>query len=73
MSKLPETRLRRLRRTESLRTLTGQPFPTLGKMIWPVFAVEGENQRIEIGSMPGTPDASGGRIPLASQDYTARF
>ncbi|MBC8206495.1 MAG: porphobilinogen synthase [Kiritimatiellaeota bacterium] len=53
MSKLPETRLRRLRRTESLRTLTGQPFPTLGKMIWPVFAVEGENQRIEIGSMPG--------------------
>jgi len=53
MSKFPETRLRRLRRTESLRTLTGQPFPTLGKMIWPVFVVEGENQKIEIGSMPG--------------------
>jgi len=53
MSKFPETRLRRLRRTESLRTLTGQPFPTLGKMIWPVFVVDGENQNIEIGSMPG--------------------
>lgn len=53
MSKFPETRLRRLRRTESLRRLTGQPFPSLGKMVWPVFVVEGENQAIGISSMPG--------------------
>ncbi len=53
MSKFPETRLRRLRRTDSLRKLTGQPHPTLEKMIWPVFVVEGENQKIEISSMPG--------------------
>ena len=53
MSAFPETRLRRLRRTEALRRLTGQPVPTLGKMIWPVFVVEGEKQKIEISSMPG--------------------
>jgi porphobilinogen synthase len=53
VSKFPETRLRRLRRTESLRKLTGQPLPTLGKMIWPVFVVEGENRMEEIDSMPG--------------------
>jgi porphobilinogen synthase len=53
MSKFPETRLRRLRRTEALRTLTGQPVPNIGKMIWPVFVVEGENKKIEISSMPG--------------------
>jgi porphobilinogen synthase len=49
----PEARPRRLRRTEALRRLTGQPVPTLGKMIWPVFVVEGENQKTEISSMPG--------------------
>ena len=53
MSKFPETRLRRLRRTESLRKLTGQSLPNIGKMIWPVFVVEGENQKTEISSMPG--------------------
>ena len=53
MSTFPETRLRRLRRTESLRGLTGQPVPTLGKMIWPVFVIDGEKQKTEISSMPG--------------------
>jgi porphobilinogen synthase len=53
MSAFPETRLRRLRRTEALRRLTGQPVPTLGKMIWPVFVVEGEKRKTEITSMPG--------------------
>lgn len=53
MSAFPETRLRRLRRTESLRRLIGQPAPTLEKMIWPVFVVEGEKWKIEITSMPG--------------------
>ncbi len=53
MSSFPETRLRRLRRTEALRRLIGQPVPTLGKMIWPVFVVGGENRKTEISSMPG--------------------
>jgi len=53
MNIFPETRLRRLRRTEALRGLTGQSVPTLGKMIWPVFVVDGEKQKNEISSMPG--------------------
>jgi porphobilinogen synthase len=53
MSRFPETRLRRLRRTEALRRLAGQPVPTRGKMIWPVFVVDGEKQKTAIGSMPG--------------------
>jgi porphobilinogen synthase len=53
MSSFPETRLRRLRRTEALRRLVGQPVPTLGKMIWPVFVIEGEKRKTEIGSLPG--------------------
>jgi porphobilinogen synthase len=72
MSKFPETRLRRLRRTESLRKLTGQPVPGLEKMIWPVFVVEGENQKIEISSMPGqfrmsADELCGAVEPLAEQ------
>jgi porphobilinogen synthase len=53
MSTFPEIRPRRLRRTEALRKLAGQPFPTLGKMIWPVFVVDGKKQKTEITSMPG--------------------
>jgi len=53
ISAFPERRLRRLRRTEALRRLTGQSVPTLGKMIWPVFVVEGENRKTEISTMPG--------------------
>jgi porphobilinogen synthase len=53
MSGFPETRLRRLRRTGALRRLVGQPVPDIGKMIWPVFVVEGENRKTEISSMPG--------------------
>jgi porphobilinogen synthase len=53
MSTFPEIRPRRLRRTEALRQLVGQPVPSIGKMIWPVFVVVGEKQKKEITSMPG--------------------
>lgn len=53
MSSFPNIRPRRLRRTAALRRLTGEPVPSLQKMIWPVFVVEGENRKTEIRSMPG--------------------
>ncbi len=53
MSTFPEIRLRRLRRTESLRNMFGQPLPGPEKFVWPVFVVEGEGQEIPIESMPG--------------------
>ncbi len=53
MSSFPDVRLRRLRRTKSLRNMTGLPFPGPEKFIWPVFIIEGKNQKIPINSMPG--------------------
>lgn len=72
MSPFPETRLRRLRRTESLRRLTGQPFPTLGKMIWPVFVIDGENRKTEIASMPGQSRMSADELCRAVEPLAAK-
>jgi len=52
MSTFPEIRLRRLRRTESLRKMFSQPLPGPEKFIWPVFVVPGTNQKIPIESLP---------------------
>ena len=49
----PETRLRRLRKTEALRKMLGQPLPGPGKFIWPVFVVAGNGKEIPIEAMPG--------------------
>jgi porphobilinogen synthase len=53
MSNFPEIRLRRLRRTEGLRKMFGQPLPGPEKFIWPVFVIAGSNKKIPIESMPG--------------------
>ncbi|MDH3346008.1 MAG: hypothetical protein OEL75_02370, partial [Kiritimatiellaceae bacterium] len=49
----PEIRLRRLRRTEGLRKMMGQPLPGPEKFIWPVFLREGQGVDETIDSMPG--------------------
>lgn len=49
----PEIRLRRLRRTQAIRRLFDQPFPSASKFIWPLFVVEGEKRHETISSMPG--------------------
>jgi len=48
----PRVRLRRLRRTPSLRRMFDMPMPGPGKFIWPVFVVAGEKQRQPIDAMP---------------------
>ena len=53
MSTFPEIRMRRYRRTESLRRLFDQPLPGPSKWIWPVFVIEGKKKREAIPSMPG--------------------
>ena len=53
MSNYPEVRLRRLRRTPSLRRLFDIPLPGPEKFIWPVFVVDGKRQRQKIDAMPG--------------------
>jgi porphobilinogen synthase len=49
----PEIRLRRLRRTEGLRKMMGQPLPGPDKFIWPVFLKEGTGIEEPIDAMPG--------------------
>jgi porphobilinogen synthase len=49
----PEIRLRRLRRTEGLRRMLGQPLPGPEKFVWPVFIREGKRVDEAISAMPG--------------------
>ena len=49
----PITRLRRLRRTEAMRSLVRETHLHPGALIYPLFICPGENVRKEIGSMPG--------------------
>jgi porphobilinogen synthase len=49
----PETRMRRLRRTESLRALVRETSLDPGDLIYPVFLCPGEGVRKAVGSMPG--------------------
>lgn len=49
----PVTRMRRLRRTEAMRSLVRETHLTPGAMIYPLFICPGEGVRREIASMPG--------------------
>lgn len=49
----PEVRLRRLRSSETMRSMLAAPTPGPERFIWPVFVVEGENVERPIEAMPG--------------------
>jgi porphobilinogen synthase len=49
----PATRMRRLRRTEAMRSLVRETHLRPGALVAPVFLCPGEGIRREIGSMPG--------------------
>jgi porphobilinogen synthase len=49
----PETRMRRLRRTDSLRALVRETSLDPGDLIYPLFICPGEGVRKAVGSMPG--------------------
>ncbi len=49
----PNTRLRRMRRDDFSRRLMREHTLTPADLIWPVFILEGENQRETVPSMPG--------------------
>ena len=49
----PVTRMRRLRRTEAMRSLVRETHLHPGALIYPLFICPGEGVRREIGSMPG--------------------
>ncbi len=49
----PHTRMRRMRRDDWSRRLMAEHTLTPSDLIWPVFVLEGEDQREEVPSMPG--------------------
>ncbi|MBF9016947.1 MULTISPECIES: porphobilinogen synthase [unclassified Oceanispirochaeta] len=53
MSNYPQMRMRRLRKSESIRRLFDSPLPGPEKFVWPLFISEGEGVREEITSMEG--------------------
>ena len=53
MSTFPEVRLRRLRRTPTLRRMFDMPVPGPEKFMWPVFIKEGTGVSEPIEAMPG--------------------
>lgn len=49
----PERRMRRLRKHEFSRRLVAENTLTVADLIYPVFVIEGKNQRVAVPSMPG--------------------
>lgn len=48
----PHTRMRRLRRTEWSRRLVRENALSVDDLIWPIFIIDGDNQRQPVASMP---------------------
>ncbi|MFC2017285.1 porphobilinogen synthase [Chloroflexota bacterium] len=53
MAVFPQLRLRRMRRTETLRALVRENCVDIGDLVYPIFTVEGGITKQEISSMPG--------------------
>jgi porphobilinogen synthase len=49
----PERRMRRLRRTAFLRDMVRESSLSAADFIYPVFILDGKNQRQSVSSMPG--------------------
>ncbi len=68
MSVFPQLRLRRLRRTDSLRALVRESHVDIGDLIYPMFAVEGKGIKREITSMPGIFHFSPDQLPAEVEE-----
>jgi len=52
-SRYPSTRMRRNRRTDWSRRLIQENSLSVSNLIWPVFVIDGDNQRDPVATMPG--------------------
>lgn len=66
----PYTRMRRMRRDEFSRRLMRENLLTTNDLIWPLFVLEGQNQREAITSMPGVERLS---IDLLAKEAEAAY
>ncbi|SON56141.1 Delta-aminolevulinic acid dehydratase [Hartmannibacter diazotrophicus] len=67
-SLLQGRRMRRNRRTDWSRRLVRENTLTVDDLIWPIFVVEGENQRVPVPSMPGVFRLSVDQLVRAAED-----
>ncbi len=63
MAVFSQLRLRRLRRTDSLRALVRENHVEVGDLLYPMFVVKGEGIKQEIASMPGVFRYSPDQLP----------
>ena len=68
MAAFPYSRLRRLRRTESLRALVRENRLDVADLVYPMFIVEGKGIKQEISSMPGISRFSADQLPPEVDD-----
>ncbi len=71
MAAFPQLRLRRLRRTESLRSLVRETRVEIGDLVYPLFVVEGSGLKQEIASMPGVFHFSVDRLPQEAEEIAS--
>ena len=70
MATFPKLRMRRMRRTESLRALVRETRLDVGDLIYPMFVVEGKGIKEPISSMPGVFRYSPDRLPAEIKEIT---
>lgn len=64
----PTTRLRRPRQSDWSRRLVGENVLTTADLIWPIFVVDGENERVPVPSMPGVERYSVDQAVVAARE-----
>ncbi len=64
----PATRLRRTRRTASIRALCQENTLSVNDLIWPMFVVEGNGERQAVASMPGVERLSIDQLVKAARE-----
>ena len=67
----PATRLRRLRRHDWTRRLVAEHNLTPGDLIWPLFIIDGHNEKTAIKTMPGVERLSVDLAVKAAKDASA--
>ncbi|HEU4549783.1 MAG TPA: porphobilinogen synthase [Rhizomicrobium sp.] len=67
----PETRLRRLRRTAWSRAMVRETSLTPSDLIWPLFIIDGKNERSAIKTLPGVERLSVDLAVAAAKDAAA--
>src|SRR5215813_2629038 len=71
MTGYPQIRMRRLRRHDWTRRLVAENTLSAADLIWPLFVVDGENQRQPIDSMPGVERLSTDLAVAAAKEAAA--